>query len=238
MSILSAVLLAACGTNNKTAEQEILKSLNQKYGEEFVVVAIGGGYGTITNNTLKVECYPKNNPNKVFEAEITKDMKTVWDGYMNEIMGDKLNKEFKDLATPIFGEVTIKSHLMMPMAFPEVKDKDMSLKDYYKTYPSMGTVIRVFVKSDKDIDMKIEAEKISEMGNSFINAGYKRSSITIFYVKASSYVTLEADYYKADNIFDYYKSIEIIYNKCWIKIENRKMEAQTTNDIMNNFLYK
>ena len=58
MGILSAVLLTACRANDKTAEQEILGALNQKYGEEFVVVAIGGGYGTITTNILKVECYP------------------------------------------------------------------------------------------------------------------------------------------------------------------------------------
>lgn len=218
MTILLAVLLAACSANDKTAEQEILNALSQKYGEEFAVVAIGGGYGTITTNTLKFECYPKNNPNRKFDAEITKDMKTVWDGYMNEIMGDKLNKEVKDLATTILGEVTVKSHLMMPMAFPEVKDKGMSLKNYYKTYPGMGTVIDVFVNSEKDIDTKVETEKISKIGDNFINAGYKRAGITIFCLKETSFYNLESAYYKEDDIFDYFSNKEIAYNKCWINI--------------------
>ena len=60
--------------------------LNNKYDEDFEVSAIGQRYGTLSNSTYKVTCYPINHPELVFMAEISKDGSYIYDEYIFRVV--------------------------------------------------------------------------------------------------------------------------------------------------------
>lgn len=241
MSIISTVSLVACGNKDKAAEKVILKQLKSKYNEEFVVDSIGGGYGTLTTNTLKAECYPKGYQNKKFKVEITKDLKTVWDSYMNVVMAEKLDKVMEEIAKKNFGQVTVKTMFDTRMAFPEASDKGMSLKEYYKATPVLDALIFIFIKCDSDINTTKEAEKIKSLSADMINEGINNSIINIFYMKPDIFNNAGSDYYKLKDIkeiYKYYTDASRGINNSWVEIEQGKLVQQNTDEIKNNFRYK
>lgn len=46
------------------------KVLKEKYNEDFEIITLGGRWGTLTNDTFTVKCYPVSDPDCIFKAEI------------------------------------------------------------------------------------------------------------------------------------------------------------------------
>lgn len=49
------------------------KVLKEKYNEDFEIITLGGHWGTLTNDTFTVKCYPVSDPDCIFKAEIQKE---------------------------------------------------------------------------------------------------------------------------------------------------------------------
>lgn len=49
------------------------KVLKEKYNEDFEIITLGGRWGTLTNDTFTVKCYPVSDPDCIFKAEIQKE---------------------------------------------------------------------------------------------------------------------------------------------------------------------
>ena len=99
-SLILLILLSfyGCKSKSSTSNQiEVAENLlNKKYNQTFCVNAIGERFGTLTNNTYKVQCYPVDSPNDIFVAEIDKDGNNIYDDYVSVCVCQKLKKSIKD----------------------------------------------------------------------------------------------------------------------------------------------
>jgi len=84
--------------------------------------------------------------NQLFKVEISKDLETVWDSYMNVVVAEKLDGIVIELAKPLFGEdigvTTDFDSGGFAMPDPELTDRDLPIKDCYY----YSALINVFIK--------------------------------------------------------------------------------------------
>lgn len=183
MSIFSMILSAACSDQDKASVEKIEQTLKDKYGEEFTVEEIGGGYGTLTTNTLKAIASPKAAPEKKFEVEVTKDLDKVWDRYMNVIMSEKMDPGAARMAKSVFGQyVWVKTNISSRgISFPDrdLNNQKMDTKEYLQTQTDVSALIDVFIKSDGNIDIKTEAGKLEKFADEIIAFGTKNANISV-----------------------------------------------------------
>lgn len=242
MGIFSMILASACGDQDKEAVEKIEQSLKEKYGEEFTVEKIGGGYGTVTTNTLKAIVSPKAAPEKEFDVEITKDLEKVWDKYMNVIMTEKLDIKAKKLASDVFDdEVIVKSSLSSKgLAFPDdvMKDKTIDVVDYIKQQTDLAAVLEVIIKKDSAIDSKEEAERVASFAKKLEEIGTKSAYIDVYYVDEAQFVEhLEKDYKHTSEIVDYFADSAPSYTNLWVEIKDSN-QKQSVEEIVSNMRTK
>ena len=109
LSLLAALAipLLLCGcVNVRAAEKKLAKALEEKYGEEFVVVdsIVTGGH-PIYAGPLRAVCYPKSNNNLLFKADYSISNQCLYDDeYVEAIVREEaytemegiLSKNYKD----------------------------------------------------------------------------------------------------------------------------------------------
>jgi hypothetical protein len=242
MGIFSMILASACGDQDKEAVEKIEQSLKEKYGEEFTVEKIGGGYGTVTTNTLKAIVSPKSAPEKDFDVEITKDLDKVWDKYMNVIMTEKLDMKARELASGVFGDqLIVKSSLSSKgLAFPddEMNDKTIDVVDYLKQQTDLAAVVEVIIKRNTAIDSKEEAERVASFANKLEEIGTKSAYVDVYYVGEEQFVEhLKRDYKHTSEIVDYFADSAPSYTNLWVEIKDSN-QNQTVAEIISNMRTK
>ncbi|RSD27084.1 hypothetical protein [Mesobacillus subterraneus] len=243
MGIFSMILASACGDQDKAAVEKIEQSLKEKYGEEFTVKKIGGGYGTVTTNTLKAIVSPKSAPEKEFDVEITKDLNEVWDKYMNVVMAEKMDEVANEMANSLFGkEVWVKSHFTSRgLLFPDnsLNDKTLNIEDYIKLNPDMDVMLDVFVKSDTAVDIDKQAQLIDQMADELLKEGVKYGGVSAYYVKPDTFNNMKTEYAKAEagselgSVIEYFSSDERSFNDSYVFITEYKKD-QSLEEIKTN----
>lgn len=241
MAIFPLLSLAACNSSKEEAVARIESYLEQKYGEDFEVTGIGGGYGTRTTNTLKANVQPKDKPDLKFKAEITKDHKEIWDSYMNAVMAHKLDDAASKLAKPIFSsELNVKTQMSSPgLAFPDRKlnDKKMGVAQYLEQYPKNTVNIDIFVRASANVDPDAEEAKVDQLADKIITEGIKKTNIHVFYLKPEAFAELNEKYNEFNNLLEMYK----YYSDQENSVLNARMEIkdgkkqQSIGEIINHF---
>jgi hypothetical protein len=244
MGIFSMILASACGDQDKAAVEKIEQTLKEKYGEEFQVEKIGGGYGTVTTNTLKAEAASKVNPAEKFEVEITKDLDKVWDSYMNVVMSNKMDKAANDMAKSVFGEdVWVKSTISSRgLSFPDenFNDQKIAIQEYLGSDSNLSTMLHVFSRKESSVDIDAEAENINRFADELINLGVKYGSVRVYYVQPGVFQDIESEYAKAKQesengtVNKYFKAEGKSLNNSYLIIKDSKKE-QTLEGIKSNF---
>jgi len=231
MSIFSLLNTTACINKDKAAAGKIEKFLEEKYGEEFVVYAIGGGYGTLTTNTLKADVYAKSRPDKMFDVEITKDLETIWDKYMNVLMEEKLDKVVTEMAKPIFGEELYVKTIIVSggLSFPDIdlNDRNMDPIEYTALKSNTSEIIEIYVKTELEIDKKLEVNNIDRLADRYIKSGMRNVILNVFYIKSDYYKELPEilDTIEEDPLI-YFEDKNKAYNVVWMEIEDfQKVES-------------
>lgn len=242
MGIFSMILASACGDQDKEAVEKIEQALKEKYGEEFTVEKIGGGYGTVTTNTLKAIVSPEAAPEKEFDVEITKDLDKVFDRYMNVIMSEKLDVVATEMAHPIVGqEIWVKTNISSRgISFPDsdLNNKNMDIKQYLESQSKVAALINVFIKSDGNIDLQKEAERLSLYADELIEYGTKNANISVYYIDQEMFGRIENEYQvNKDSVFKYFSEDGRSYYTSWVRIDNSQKE-QSADGILKNFSAK
>jgi hypothetical protein len=234
MGIFSMILASACGDQDKEAVEKIEQALKEKYGEEFTVEKIGGGYGTVTTNTLKAIVSPKAAPENKFDVEVTKDLDKVWDKYMNVVMAEKMDEVANGMANTLFGNgVWVKSHFTSRgLLFPDNKlnDKNMDVEEYIKLNPDMDVMVDVFVKADTEVDINKQAKLIDKMADELLQTGVKYGGVSSYYVKPDTFNNIKTEYANAaagselGSVIEYFSSDERSFNDSYVFITEYKKE--------------
>jgi hypothetical protein len=239
MGVFTLLSIAACSDQDKKAAKAIEQHLNEKYGEEFAVDAIGGGYGTLNTNTLQAIVYPKSDSFKKFKVEITKDLTTIWDSYMEIVMGEKLDKEVRETSKKYINmEYRVKSYFSTPgMSFPNQKwnSKELAVKEYFTEDTDVS--IYFFLKSDGVVDRSEQADKIHLMANEVLSLGVKDAYIRLFYVKPTVFQKIDGQQellFNNDETYNYFSEKENSYLHSWLRIENAVL-LHSIEDIKGHF---
>ncbi len=199
MLILSMFSIMGCGSESRDekAAKKIVSSLQEKYGEEFVLDSIGGGWGTMNNNTLKAIVRPKNDETINIRVEITKDLKKVYDNYLNQVVAKNDEPIIDEMVKSIWpdGKVIVANET--GLVYPEHNDTKMSYEQFLKLYPTNTQVISVYLNSDNYVDSKgdmnqdLEMEKYMDFSKMLQEKRYFSSLITIGYLTSQAYERLE-----------------------------------------------
>lgn len=216
MLLVSMFSFMGCGSESKDekAAKKILSSLHEKYGEEFVLDGIGGGWGTMNNNTLKAMVYPKKDETIRFPVEITKDLKKVYDKYLNQVVARNEEPHIQEMAKSIWPDSKLIIANDTGLTYPEHSDTRMSYKEFLDIYPMNTQLVKIYLNADHYMDTKgnmnseVEFEHYHIFANQLAGNQYLNSLISIIYLTPEAYEQFEQAKASRDTVDNYYSDEE------------------------------
>lgn len=175
---------------NEEIKDIALNNLKRKYKEDFTVEEIQRHFLT---GSYSVVFSPLSNQNMKCTLQI-KGKTVVGDSYMNEVFSEKQDIFLEELLQPVFQNEIVVFSFLKPIIgsgwWPsdQFKDKNMSLDDFLdKNISYVENCIRIFVKSDFEIDIDREAEKINQVVDILLELGFKEQDIMIIYLESGTF---------------------------------------------------
>lgn len=214
MLILSMFSFMGCASKDEKAETKILSSLQEKYGEEFVLDGIGGSWGTMNNNTLKAIVRPKRDATLKVPVEITKDLKKVYDKYLNQAVAKNAEQPIQELAKRIWPDSKLIIANDTGLTYPEHSDTGMSYKEFLDHYPMNTQLVKVYLNADDYMDAKgnmnsqAESEHYLSFANQLADNQYINSLISIIYLTPEAYEKFEEAKKSKDTVDNFYSDEE------------------------------
>jgi len=147
---LAGFVAAACQPQMQQASELIAAKLNEKYGQEFVVQDMGGGYGSLDNTTWKATVYPKDDPSLTFTATVKKDLSVVQDYYLGATVARELEKSLENDIQQMTGSASIvRIHLTDTAGtdIGEVGEPGVNPAEYFSTNPRFVPAVWVVIDS-------------------------------------------------------------------------------------------
>lgn len=220
--MMTVLLLGLPGcVSYEKAGKKLLRFLEEKYGEEFILEGIGGGYGTMNNNTLKAVVRPKRDPTMRVMAEITKDLKQVFDNYLAVVVARNNIPEVEAVAKEIWPDARV--HLandMGPYASTKHTDLGMTYQEFIQLYPMNTLLVDVYVDADNYInpdgtmDEEGEYEKYKTFMDRMVEKGYISAFVSIIYTNPVYYAkfdeAMKSEYGPTFYYDDFEKNNEIV----------------------------
>ncbi|MCI3920630.1 hypothetical protein MO973_10335 [Paenibacillus sp. TRM 82003] len=186
-----------CASQGQKAEQRILEALETKYGEEFALDAIGGGYGTMNSGTLKAVVHPKRDSSMRFDVEITKDLERVYDNYLNVTLMKRTEGPIQELANQVWEDAKVQvANNDTGLIYPDEADLAMTYAEFVKLYPNNWQLVDVildaerYIEDDGSMNEAQEIDRYSAFAALLADHGYVRSSVSVMYVSSSSYARM------------------------------------------------
>ena len=104
------------------------KVLKEKYNEDFEIITLGGRWGTLTNDTFTVKCYPVSDPDCIFKAEIQKEGHYVYDEYVSTRVCKRLKTEIEEMMNGV--QVSVYVHAVS--SSNDGTDSNVSYEEFVK----------------------------------------------------------------------------------------------------------
>ncbi|MBH5320064.1 hypothetical protein I6N90_19870 [Paenibacillus sp. GSMTC-2017] len=202
MMLLPLIAIIGCGSEPKEnkydkASARILEALEEKYGEKFEMDKIGGAFGTVNSNTIKAIVRPKKDSRIMVEVEITKDLKDVYDKYLNETVARSNEQPIEELAKQIWPDARVALTNDTVWTYPTQSDTSMSYEEFVKLYPTNWQLVFVYINTSKYVDIKgelnedAELKKYKQFKELLVNNKYIRSSVGIDYLSEDAYLRID-----------------------------------------------
>ena len=104
------------------------KVLKEKYNEDFEIITLGGRWGTLTNDTFTVKCYPVSDTDCIFKAEIQKEGHYVYDEYVSTRVCKRLKTEIEEMMNGV--QVSVYVHAVP--SSNDGTDSNVSYEEFVK----------------------------------------------------------------------------------------------------------
>ena len=104
------------------------KVLKEKYNEDFEIITLGGRWGTLTNDTFTIKCYPVSDPDCIFKAEIQKEGHYVYDEYVSTRVCKRLKTEIEEMMNGV--QVSVYVHAVP--SSNDGTDSNVSYEEFVK----------------------------------------------------------------------------------------------------------
>ncbi|WP_232243182.1 hypothetical protein [Paenibacillus sp. GSMTC-2017] len=198
MMMLPLLTIIGCESEPKEnkydkASAKILEVLEKKYGEEFEIDKIGGAFGTVNSNTIKATVRPKRDVRIFFEVEITKDLKDVYDKYLNEMVARSNEQPIEELAKQIWPDARVALTNDTVWTYPTHSDTSMAYEEFVKLYPTNWQLTHVYLNVSNYMDKTgvinedVEMKKFKAFARLLVESKNIRSSLSIVYLSEEAY---------------------------------------------------
>lgn len=209
--VIALIGLLGCGkSREEKAEKRILEALQVKYGEQFVLDSIGGGWGTMNSNTLTAVVRPAEDKTLKVPVEITKDLKDVYDLYLNQAVARNEKPRIKAIAEQFWpGSMIIISNDTR-LRYPEDNDINMSYTEFLRKNPTNKMLIKIYVNGDQYVDNNAKMDEEMEMSKyaafaaSVAEQGYVSSTVSIIYATPDMYNRFEEAFNSSHTVDRYF----------------------------------
>ena len=104
------------------------KVLKEKYNEDFEIITLGGRWGTLTNDTFTVKCYPVSDPDCIFKAEIQYEGHYVFDEYVSTRVCKRLKTEIEVM----MNGVQVSAYIEAVPSSNDGTDSNVSYEEFVK----------------------------------------------------------------------------------------------------------
>lgn len=181
-----ATTLGGCGMSQDAAAEKVKAHLEEKYGEEFVIEASGGGFGTADNTTWKVIFHPAAEPGLRGYATVGKDDGEVQDYYTGaRVAREVVEAVQSDVAGILAGRVLMESGVSFenPM-MAESGTRDMSASDYFAENP--GATLGLAILTDATLTQEQTTARVNEIAR-LIAPIAPNAAVYLAIVDASTY---------------------------------------------------
>ena len=128
------------------------KVLKEKYNEDFEIITMGGRWGTLTNDTFTVKCYPVSDPDCIFKAEIQKEGHYVYDEYVSTCICKRLKTEIKEMINGVQVSVYIEA---VP-ASNDGMDSNVTYEEFMKENNAFFGIFLVIGDSYESVSGSVE----------------------------------------------------------------------------------
>lgn len=200
LSLLAALAipLLLCGcVNVRAAEKKLAKALEEKYGEEFVVVdsIVTGGH-PIYAGPLRAVCYPKSNKNLLFKADYSISNQCLYeDEYIEAIVREEAYAEMEETLSRYYTDFFLDVNVLQPSIDYGEREKyprftnasDVSITSFEKKYGEKMFLSFNMVFNMEEIESYDEVSKIFE----HYSEKFTNGRVNFFCYYSSSYVISE-----------------------------------------------
>ncbi|RNC99081.1 hypothetical protein [Lysinibacillus halotolerans] len=144
--------LFGCNAVDENQAQTVEELLEERYGIEFEVSAIGNRYGNGESFKLEAIANPLNNKNINFNVFLKKDGESVVDNFMARLISSKINKVLKEELNKIGVEsesfiLTNDKYLSV-----DITDPNIEIADYVEQVGTEYFICYTIVKESENMD--------------------------------------------------------------------------------------
>ncbi len=145
LSLISALaiplMLSGC-VNKKSEEKKLAKALEERYGEEFVVVdSIVTGGNWLTAGPLSAVCYPKSDRDLLFKADYSIANQYIYDdGYIQAIVREEIINNMENVLSQYYDTFVVEVDVCQKHTSLTNKE-DVSVKSYSEIIPDENSVV-------------------------------------------------------------------------------------------------
>lgn len=234
-TLILALILSACSNKWDRASKIILETLEERYGEEFVIEKMGGSWGTSDDSTIKAYVYPVSDETKRFQAQIKKKrLSKVTDEYMPFIVAEKLETKLSDVFKDLYPNLIV--HVRASDLPTDDGGLAIDLKQYMDEHRALSYVIKMFVESNEQtFDKAIELSKVLNLIQEYNKLNYKETIFDIYYVDSDLFNQIPSEVETIDNVYGYYTDQEGLINHLYINME--KFPPNEIELTTEDFLY-
>lgn len=164
---LSVFDIIGNGVSNQEISDSITQKLKDKYNEDFSVKMIGNRYGTATNDSVTVYCFPRSDEKILFTASLNKEQTILEDDYylkkVSCILQDAFESNFKKEDIDIVAKIKI-------IGVNQLKE-EIDIEKFIRNYEN-STFLAKFVCS-KEVDEEILKNIYTNIGKEYENINLK-----------------------------------------------------------------
>lgn len=153
--VITVFILNACSSQR---DDEVAKKLlEEKYNEEFEILAIGKRYDVLENDTFEVTAAPLYDPSLKFLAKIGKNGTWIIDEYIQVLAEKEISDRVETVAKNLYQNYAIKVYVGWGESSITNK-KDFSLERYKEEIPGYPIVIDIVVNEYLSPNINVEKE--------------------------------------------------------------------------------
>lgn len=163
-------LLTGCSVFEADTAKTVKKMLNEKYGLNFVVTAMGD---RINTGSATLYCHPEDNENIRFSVVYNYSSKEISDDYLPRKYAVELENEIADFSQSL--DVPFAAYVV----FDDAKYGDVTNASSIEDFVHQSGTSKIFIRLALNVDQAASEQKAKEILNSLVQLSINHESVPL-----------------------------------------------------------